>query len=396
MNGNNGGGARPPALPPGELAAKLAHLTVVLEQHRLRGILLTQEGALRWLTGLRHQVVDIAPNAASPVSALVLADAEGPSITVVSSRIEMERLADQLPPVFAPLPEIKTGYWTSMPPIPKGVLAPEDPGYTEVVEEIVCPLVSGLEGNQARKLEWLAQTSLEVMAQTAHELEPGMNGTAARGLLLRNLAARDVEANLVLVALQGQEHHYHPLCDARYRVPERGWVKLVAGTRYAELIYSATVMIHFGGPAPEGARLAYQALQEAAVEYADCYRAGALEAELYHEVGRRFRKVEERLGLTGFADSAYLHHLGGPCSPLANRDFLIQEGGRRRLAPWRQFAVNPIEGEHKTKVELQGIVRPDGPPLMLDASGIPEELLEFSEIVSSGGTEARVARIIER
>lgn len=133
------------------------------------------------------------------------------------------------------------------------------------------------------------------------------------------------------------------------------------------------------------------------MEYADCYRAGAVEGEIYGEVGKRFAMTGEAHGIAGFGASAYLHHLGGPTSPLGNRDYIIEPEGRRRMFPMMQFAVNPVEAAHGLKVEVQGIVTGEGPPRMLDSSiYTPPSLMTCSTITAAGGTRGKVADLIVR
>ena len=53
-----------------ELTGKMDHMRGVLERGGWDAILLNSEGAVRWLTGIRHQVIDIAADAESPVQVL--------------------------------------------------------------------------------------------------------------------------------------------------------------------------------------------------------------------------------------------------------------------------------------------------------------------------------------
>ena len=390
-------GPKPEPITRGELEGKLAHLTAELSRAKARGILVSQEGAMRWLTGIRHQIIDIAPDAPSPVQALVRQNRGLLDITFLTTRIEMPRARDQLPEVFAGLPGVEIAFQDTQPSLTSDILAPGMPGFAETMGRVVRPLLGGLSGDPYAKLSWLSAAVTAIMAATAHELQPGMNGAEVRALLLYNLLRRDVDCNLVLVALAGQENHYHPLWDARYRLEKDCWVKLVAGGRYAEMIVSATIMVRFGSRAPDEARRAYRALQEAAVEYADCYRNGAVEGDIYQEIGRRFDRVGQTHDIPGFGESAYAHHTGGPTSPIGNRDHLIEKGGRRAVFPWMQFAINPVEVLFNTKVEAQGIVLPEGAPHMLDGSLFtPPELMSFREVVSVNGTRAKIAEVIER
>jgi hypothetical protein len=308
----------------------------------------------------------------------------------------MPRVKDRIPQIFEGVPGVSVHIAETLPPPSTYVLTPETTSYAEIVGEIVRPLVGGLEGDQFKKLDWLSCMTSAILAETALNLELGMDGARVRGEIFRNLARWDLESNLIMVALTGQEGYFHPLFDARHRIGNNSWVKLVVGARYAEMIVSTTLMIKFGG-VPGAARTAYRALQEAAVEYADCYRAGALEADIFNAVGERFRRAGERRCLPEVEQSAYAHHLGGPTSPLGNRDYLITRGGTRRMFPWMQFAINPVDLRHTTKVELQGVVRPEGPPIVIDASKfIPATLQGFTRVNSAGGTTAMVPDIIER
>ena len=387
----------PAAIDGPELEAKLDRMRSELSTAMAGGILCTQEGALRWLTGVRNQIIDIAPSDASPVQALVLCRAGATEIVFVSSRIEMPRIRDQLPDVFAGLPGVSVSFATALPPLAADILVPGSPAWTEVTGRIVRPLVGGLAGNQYAKLSWLASAATAVLAQTAREIEPGMNGAEVRARTLGNLLSHDIDCNLLLVALRGQEAHLHPLWDARYRIEKDCWVKLVTAARLADMILSATVMVKFGAKASADQLASYHALQEGAVEYADCYRAGAAEAGIYTELGKRFEALEKKHRIPGFAASAYAHHTGGPTSPIGNRDFLVEKDGTRRMFPWMQFAVNPLETRFLTKVEIQGIVQPDGPPHMLDISRFtPAGLLDFRTVTSANGTKATIAEILQR
>jgi hypothetical protein len=65
------------------------------------------------------------------------------------------------------------------------------------------------------------------------------------------------------------------------------------------------------------------------------------------------------------------------------------------MFPWMQFAINPCDTLQYTKVELQGIVMPEGAPLMLDGSRfVPNDLALFSEFRAEGATVAKVANVI--
>jgi len=387
---------KPNPLSPNELEDKLFHLSSILRSKEADGIIFRQEGALRWLTGVRHQIINIAPDAVSPVQVLVVMKEDGWDFTFVTSRFEMPRIKEQLPPIYEDCPKIQINFSESFPPIPNNIISSIDSTYFTVVSEIIQPLVGGLKGNQYKKLQWLSCMTSAIMAETANTIEPGMNGSIVRGMLFNNFSHWDIESNLIMVSLSGQEKFFHPLYDSRYRIDPDSWVKLVAGTRYVDMIVSASIMIKFNG-CSEHAQRTYRCLQEAVIEYADCYRVNALESDIYTSVGERFRAVGERFGLPEFFQSAYAHHLGGPTSPLGNRDYIITQTGSHKMFSWMQFALNPMETKYYTKIEVQGIIMPFGPPLIIDSSTFtPPLALEYTKVVSSGGTNGNLANIVLR
>lgn len=380
-----------------ELAEKLNHLGAVLDAHKKGGIMLFPEGAMRWLTGIRHQIIDIAPSAESPVQALVLLRRSIFNITFVTTSIEMGRIRDEIPAVFEGVDNVRIHFRESMPRISDDVLTPRSRRYHVILGEIVRPLVGGFSGNQFRKLSWLANMTGAVLVETASQLVPGMNGAEVRGLLFHNLADRGLECNLILVALSGQEGHLHPLYSERYCVRTNRWMKLIAGARYADLIVSQSIMVKIGRGITRSEKLAYRALQEGLMEYADCFRKGRSGGEIFVDMRKRFQDIEKEHGLSGFSRSAYYHHPGGPTSPLGNRDYILNKSDSQRMFPWMQFAINPVEVLHNFKAEAQGIVMPEGSPFILDASRYtPPRLMTFSEIRASGGTTGRVADLMLR
>ncbi|MBN1835930.1 MAG: hypothetical protein JW820_08765, partial [Spirochaetales bacterium] len=205
--------AAPACLAPGELRLKLAHLRRVLEQAAKPGILLVQEGALRWLTGMRHQLIEIAPDAPSPVSVLVALEGSALKLSFSSPWTELPRLKARLPEVLESGQELRLEVREDPPELPAGCLVPAEPGYAQMVGAIVRPLLGGLEGDQFRKLQWLHAHTHAALAASAWAIEPGLDGEEVQAVLRGELARRRIESNLVLVAVNGQEGQLHPLYD---------------------------------------------------------------------------------------------------------------------------------------------------------------------------------------
>ena len=388
--------ARPAPLTAQEATDKLAHMKDVRAAVGKTGVLLTQEGGMRWLTGVRHQIIDLTPDAPSPVIALCRRLGSTWELTFITSPFEMPRIKDELPTMFKGVKGVKVKFASETPKGLTRVLTPADKDYAAVCGRILRPLIGGLRGNQYKKYAWVGAMMNAQVVKTAYELRPGMNGREVRALMFKNFADAGLESNMFLIALKGQEHHLHPLYASRYKVPAKGWVKLVSAGRLADVIVSETLMVKFGKlTAREEA--VHAALQEATVEYADLYRNGANEQDLYDDCGERFMQIERKYGLKGFAKSAYLHHLGGPTSPLGNRDYCLDKNSRADCFAGMSFAINPVECICGTKVELQGIVQASGAPQMLDFSIFTDpKKCSFREITVSGGTVCKVANPVVR
>lgn len=386
---------RPATLTVDELRKKLRHLASILAESRYDGIVFENEGTMRWLTGIKHQLGDIAPSAISPVNALVKVIGRNRfRISIVSKPFEMPRLKDEIPGILKLIPEFEYEFLTSMPELPSTILVPGKDDYQSELGRIIRPLLDGFADNQFTKLDWLSKMTMKVLVETAYQLKLGMDGLEVRGLLLHNLARFGIDANLALISLSGQERHLHPIASVNYIVEEGKWLKLVVGTRYAEQIVSQSLMVKLGGELAEHEQIVYHALQDAALEYADCYRVEVAEGDIHSEMCQRFQKIENRYGLNGFAASAVLHHPGGGTSPLGNRDRMLGSVGTRTLSPWTQFAINPVDTLLGFKVELQGIVMPEGkPPFILDMGEFAEDL-GFREITTDNGTRAKVPELL--
>ncbi len=387
---------RPAAINKIEISEKLTHLKDVLKDAKKAGIYLTQEGALRWLTGVRHQITDIAANDISPVSALCLVKGNKYELTFITSPFEMPRIQDELPPIFKTNTEVKIKFALTAPKLGATIIKPTDSIYAATVGQICRPLIGDHKGNQFKKYTWVASMQTAAIAKAAYEIEPGMNGTQVRQIMLNNMIDMGLETNMLLVALKKQENHLHPLYNDKYKITANSMLKLVSAGRLGDVIVSATQMVRFGKISRKEATN-YAALQQAVVEYADLYRNGANEHDIYLQCGKRFNMVEKDFGIKGFGKSAYLHHLGGPTSPLGNRDYCLDKTCSNTCFSGMSFAINPVDCLTGTKVEVQGIVNTEGAPTMLDYSlYVPEDMLTFSEVTASGGTVAKIANIIQR
>lgn len=387
---------RPAPITTQEINDKLAHMKGVLEAGGKSGILITQEGGIRWLTGVRHQIIDQTPDSASPVQACCKFNGNTWMLTFISAPFEMPRIKDELSKVFKGVKGVRIKFAGERPKETKGIALPGQSTYAAISGRIFRPLIGGLKGNQYKKYAWVGGMMNALAVKTAYELVPGMNGREVRALMFKNFADAGVESNMFLIALKGQEHHLHPLYAGRYKVPAMGWVKLVSAGRLADVIVSETLMVKFGKLTAKETAV-HQALQEAAVEYADLYRNGINEQDLYAGCGKRFKQIERKYGLKGFGKCAYLHHLGGPTSPLGNRDYCLDKNSKADCFAGMSFAINPVESLCCTKVELQGIVSESGAPHMLDFSLYTDpKLASFREITSQGGTVCQVSNPVIR
>lgn len=349
-----------------EFCAKIQHLKDVLESHGYTGVYLCSEGAMRWLTGMRHQVVDISPNAQTTVQAIVTVHPK-PTISFFSEPWESARVGDIMVKGIWNDCDIAVSYGGSFPDFSRpGLLSPTSGAYTELERAIVSPLAEGTKGNQWEKLQWLIGESRRALIEVARLLRPGMTGWEVRSAIYEAYHNRHIEMNLVMLGLSNMQKHAHPVVEDDSIVQTGDIVKLVVGARYFDMIHSASQLVAIGREPEEQELYVHRALQEATLDYADRYRNGAVESDLYRCLGPIFQTIAEKKALVGFEKSAYLHHGGGPLSPLGSRDFVVSAQGTRGILPYAQFALNPVDALLYLKFELQGVTLPSGAPLILD------------------------------
>jgi hypothetical protein len=358
---------RPKSITESEFLAKTIHLKTILESYGFSRILLQSEGAMRWLTGLRHQVVDINPNAPTTVQALVGTKGSTLAISFCSDPWEEARVRNIMQLDMFSLNGIEVDYVGKHPmPINSSTLLPSDPRYSEIEREIVSPLVQGLEGNQWDKLLWLIDESRQTLIEISTQLQSGMTGWEVRSKVYEAYHKRHIELNLVMLGFSDTHTHCHPVVMDDSRVENGSIVKLVVGARYFDMFHSASQLVKIGTEPTSTELLVHEALTDAALAYADQFQAGVDEGTLYKSLGPIFSETARKYDLPAFERSAYLHHGGGPLSPLGNRDFVMAENGKRPLFPNTLFSINPVDAIESLKFELQGMVMPKGSPVIFD------------------------------
>ena len=354
---------RPKSITRGEFCAKMRILEKKLEQLGKKKIYLCSEGAMRWLTGIRHQVVDIAANTPTTVH-VVVETKPNTSLLFYSEPWESNRVHDIIERGIWNECGVEASYGGTSPDLTEeGIASPLDENYAEIERSIVSPLA---EGNQKAKLDWLVSESRQALMEIAAHMEEGMTGWDLRTLVYHTYHQRHLELNLVMLGLSKMKRHLHPVVEDDSVVEPGTVVKIAIGARYFDMFHSATQLVKIGEAPAHRELVVHHALQEATLAYADQFTAGAVEKDLHAALGPIFKKVEETHGLEGFGQSAHLHHAGGPLSPLGNRDFVIAEKGQRQILPYSQFSVNPVDALEFLKFELQGIVLPAGPPQIID------------------------------
>jgi|GEM_PF-761419 len=358
---------RPPAMIKEEFTAKLDLLRSVLQSHGYSQIYLQAEGAMRWLTGTHHQVIDIPAYESTTVHALVTFSEGKTHIGLTCEPWEKNRVRDLVDHGIWNETDAEASYIEpSQIPDTAALLLPDDANYSDILRQAVSPLAERTDGNQYAKLTWLVHESRNALIEASQTLKEGMTCWDVRSLIYSCCHARGIELSMVLTGLSGMEAFLHPVWDERFHIQKGTVLKLAVNARFCDMFHSATQLVTVGIPPASYQRRVHNALQDAALAYADAYRAHAAESTVYHQLDAVFRRTAEVHALPGFEQSAYLHHPGGPLSPLGSRDFILQPEGTRLLYPWAQFAVNPVDCLTYSKYELQGIILPEGPPLILD------------------------------
>ncbi|MDC7245206.1 MAG: hypothetical protein PQJ47_04750 [Sphaerochaetaceae bacterium] len=383
---------RPQPITKQEFQAKILHLRGVLNNRGYRGIYLSSEGAMRWLTGMRHQVTDIAPLDSTTIHCLIKPDKESTILHFYCERWEQNRLQSFLHDPLFSSEAVKVRYSLIEELYhDDNVLFPGDTGYRELEREIVSVLIEHLQGNQMDKLNYLVSNSRKALIEISRLVEEGMTGWDLRSLVYEKFHQKHLELNQVVLGLSGMESFQHPVTDDDSTVQKGSVIKIVVGARYFDMLHSASQLVKIGQDVTPFEMKVYKALAAFSLSYAATFTSEAAEKDIYERAYPIAVKVEEEYQLEGFSQCAYLHHLGGPLSPLGNREFLIKKGGNRRILPYSQFAVNPVDPILFHKCELQGIVIPDGPPVILDEFALVEH--EFMTMPYNG-RKVRIPTII--
>jgi len=383
---------RPKPITIEEFDAKITHLSTVLKRKGYTGIYLTSEGSMRWLTGHRHQVTDISPLESTTIHCLITCTSEKTLLHFYSEMWEQNRLRSLLEDeIFSSqLVEVKYSLIDTL-SLNKNILSPSDKEYREIEREIVSILPQQLLGNQMEKLLYLASNSRKALVEISHLVRPGMNGWDLRTLVYTIFHEKHLELNQVVLGLSHMESFQHPIVEDESVVEKGSFIKIVVGARYMDMLHSASQMVKIEDDISPLEMKVYEALTDFSLRYASTFTSGAIEKDIYEGIASIAKDVEKDYQLKGFSQSAYLHHLGGPLSPLGNRDFLITKGATRKILPYSQFAINPVDPIFNHKCELQGIVLPEHAPLILDEFALVEK--EFLTMNYHGG-QIRVPTII--
>ena len=353
-----------------EFLAKLTHLKEVISRFSSKAIYLESEGAMRWLTGTRHQVIDIHPSSTTTISVIVKVEGDSYSLNFFSEPWEQNRLKDLLALSIFHIEEVSTTRNTlDKLSLDDTIIHPQRNDYHEIEREIVSPLCEGLGGNQYKKLEYLIGHSREALVEIAHKVEAGMNGWDIRSIVYETYHKKHIELNQVVLGLEGMEKYQHPIVQDDSIVNKRNIIKIVTGSRYIDMFHSATQLVKIDSSITNHEMSIYNALQHMCMEYASQFTSHKTEKELYASLLPIGQKIEREHGIPHFARSAHIHHAGGPISPLGNRDFVISKNGKRTLFPYTQFSINPVDSILSLKCELQGIVIPNELPIIIDEFG---------------------------
>ncbi len=347
----------PPFLTKVELEAKLAKAKSFLQEHQLRQIHFESDGDMRWLTGQSHQILNTLPSSPSKVQAILALTDSGFLINFYCNRLEYPRFSLEKSPVFLQISDLKTKIQIKDTPLTPQTICSrfQSTLFKQWRNTGLGTITASADQNSFKKLTWLTKATHLLLIRTLHELKEGMNGLDVKSLVCSNLIRSGIEPNLILVGLAGQENFFHPIPDSRYKLRKGTWIKIACGSRFADQIASLTVMGKWQSKIASDEKRIFAALQEAALRYAERFRPGILEHSLYRQVGRIFREVERKRKIKNFSKSAYNHHLGGPLSPNANRDYTITRTGQREILPNQVFAINPVDILKYFKIEVMGL-----------------------------------------
>ncbi len=285
-----------------EITAKLATLRQWMHHHSYAATVLSTQASFAWITGGGDHKVLTATD--TGVARVVVTHA---GQYVLTNNIEAPRLAEE---ELAGLPfELIYDNWHEQDDLAR--LAPLASG--AIASDTAWPAGSAPQADALGRLSWaLLPPEVEryrrcgaicsrALAETAHELEPGMNEYEIAARLGSKVTAAGADPIVVLIATDERIFKYrHPIPKPK---PLDKQAMMVICGRLQGLIVSSTRLVHFG-PLPQ--ELADKHRAVCTVDA--CFNLATVPGAAVKDI---FRQAVDTYAATGFAEEWRLHHQGG-------------------------------------------------------------------------------------
>jgi antitoxin VapB len=313
-----------------EFETKQERIQVLLEKHRLDGLLLRRVNNFAWATcGASSYInrADLFSNSSlliTPTSRHLLTD------NIEASRLmDEEGLAQQGW-------EFQVSPWydgkNKISELTKGMKLGADFSFPNALDlsHAIAQLRFNLTHEEGKRFKTLGILCAQGMQQAVKAVRPGMTEYEVAGLLAQAVESRGVQTIVNLIAFDDRIFSYrHPLPTSKKL---QQYAMLVLCGRKWGLICSLTRLVHFG-KLPDEVRQKGGLIAQIDAEMIAATRPN-------NTLGDVFQKAQAAYAYAGFPDEWQLHHQGGSAG-YAPREITATPESTQPILPGQAFAWNP-------------------------------------------------------
>jgi antitoxin VapB len=322
-----------------EIQAKLERVHHFLEEHKLRGVLLTQGCNIDWITGGLADSHVVLANGLGAVSLFITDDG---GRYVLGDRSEVARVVNEDLPGLGF--QARSYYWYEDKTIPdrklqtlgeiaRGREIGTDVPYANLrlIDSQFAPLRYQLTEPEITKYRWLGHNSAEAVIEVCKALQPGMTERQIEAMASCALMRRGIFPTVLLIGVDDRVFNYFHHLPTDSPLSKYAIVNVCA--RKWGLIVSVARFVHFG-PVPADLVARQKATEQVSAEYEAHTIPGVKAGEMLEMAKKWFAE-------NGFPGHWQDHHQGGAIG-YEEREWIAVPGSKEVIHDHQAFAWNPI------------------------------------------------------
>lgn len=311
-----------------EVEIKLNRVRKLIQDHNLKGMILSKRGNFSWITGGAHSHIETTKEMGC--AQILIAEDRQVLVTdnIESKRIIQEELSD------VPF-EVETRNWYDdkdkiMELHGKGWGIDTDlPGFINITEKL-SRVRAPLTEEEVERYKWLGSTTSKILEKVCQEIKVGDEEQEVAARLAQDLLKEGIRLCVNLVAADQRIFRYrHPL-PKNHKIEK--YVMVVICAEKWGLIANATRFVHFG--------LLSTDLQQKLDAVQQVEATMILQTRPGIQMNQILNAGINQYALFGFSDEWKLHHQGGPTGYFT-RDFLVTPQSNEVVQTNQAFAWNP-------------------------------------------------------